>query len=179
MRVRGDGHNALSIAFPNGSRIVGLPENETTIRGFSDVSLLLIDEASRVADEIYRAMRPTLVVHEGDLWLMSTPNGRRGFFWDEWERISVPATECPRISERVLAEEKATAGKRWYRQGAMFSLIRIIRALRFEAKVKGKSKVKRQARTVAAGEVWGVARWRSWRTGWASLGCERGIIGRG
>ena len=57
VRVRGDGHNALSIAFPNGSRIVGLPENETTIRGFSDVSLLLVDEAARVPDEIYRAMR--------------------------------------------------------------------------------------------------------------------------
>jgi hypothetical protein len=66
VRVRGDGHNELSIAFPNGSRIVGLPENETTIRGFSDVSLLLIDEASRVPDEVYRAMRPTLVVHDGD-----------------------------------------------------------------------------------------------------------------
>ena len=123
VRVRGDGHNALSIAFPNGSRIVGLPENETTIRGFSDVSLLLVDEAARVPDEIYRAMRPTLVVHDGDLWLMSTPNGKRGFFWDEWdhggedwERISVPATDCPRISERVLAEEKATAGDKWYRQ---------------------------------------------------------------
>jgi hypothetical protein len=24
-------------------------------------------------------------VHDGDLWLMSTPNGRRGFFWDEWD----------------------------------------------------------------------------------------------
>ena len=59
IRVRGDGHNELSIAFPNGSRIVGLPENETTIRGFSDVSLMLIDEASRVPDEIYGAMRPT------------------------------------------------------------------------------------------------------------------------
>ena len=48
---------------------------------------------------------------------MSTPNGKRGFFWDEWdhggdewERISVPAMDCPRISERVLVEEKAT---RW------------------------------------------------------------------
>ena len=123
MRVSGDGHNELSIVFPNGSRIVGLPENETTIRGFSDVSLLLVDEAARVPDEIYRAMRPTLVVHDGDLWLMSTPNGRRGFFWDEWDhggeewdRISVPATDCPRISARVLAEEKANAGDKWYRQ---------------------------------------------------------------
>ena len=118
MRARGDGHNELSIAFPNGSRIVGLPENETTIRGFSAVSLLLIDEASRVKDEIYRAMRPTLAVDDGDLWLMSTPNGKRGFFWEEWERggeewerISVPATECPRISARVLEEERANAGR--------------------------------------------------------------------
>jgi hypothetical protein len=123
MTVRGDGHNELSIAFPNGSRIVGLPENETTIRGFSAVSLLLIDEASRVRDTIYRAMRPTLMIHDGDLWLMSTPNGKRGFFWEEWERggeewerISVPATGCPRISERFLAEEKANATEDWYRQ---------------------------------------------------------------
>src|SRR5580692_5583243 len=56
MRVQGDGHNALSIALPNGSRIVGLPENETMIRGFSDVSLMLVDEASYVKDEIYLAM---------------------------------------------------------------------------------------------------------------------------
>src|SRR5579872_1975202 len=68
--VRGDGHNELSIALPNGLWVVGLPENETKIRGFSAVSLLLVDEASRVKDEIYRAMRPTLVVHDGDLWLM-------------------------------------------------------------------------------------------------------------
>src|SRR6195256_4780731 len=63
LKVRGDGHDELSIAFPNGSRIVGLPENETTIRGFSDVSLLLVDEAARVPDEIYLAMRAPLVVH--------------------------------------------------------------------------------------------------------------------
>ena len=130
IKVRGDGHNELSIAFPNGSRIVGLPESETTIRGFSDVSLLLIDEAARVADEIYRAMRPTLVVHDGDLWLMSTPNGKRGFFWEEWdrggeewERISVPATECSRISERVLAEERANAGDSWYRQEYLCEIV--------------------------------------------------------
>ena len=54
----------------------GLVTAQGTIRGFSDVSLLLIDEAARVADEMYRAMRPTLVVHDGDLWLMSTPNGK-------------------------------------------------------------------------------------------------------
>ena len=84
IRVRGDGGNEISIAFPNGSRIVGLPHNETTARGFTKVSLMLIDEASRVEDKLYRAMRPALAVGNGDLWLMSTPNGKRGFFFQEW-----------------------------------------------------------------------------------------------
>src|SRR5437870_831070 len=35
IRVRGDGDNAISIAFPNGSRIVGLPGNEANVRGFT------------------------------------------------------------------------------------------------------------------------------------------------
>jgi hypothetical protein len=123
IRAKGDGGNDLSIVFPNRSRIVGLPESEDKVRGFSDVSLLLIDEASRVTDGLYRAMRPTLAVGDGDLWLMSTPNGKQGFFWEEWqnggpdwERIKVTAPECPRISKRFLEEEKATGGDKWYRQ---------------------------------------------------------------
>jgi hypothetical protein len=47
IRPRGDGDNQTSLLFPNGSRIVGLPGMEGTVRGFSAVSLLLIDEAAR------------------------------------------------------------------------------------------------------------------------------------
>jgi hypothetical protein len=136
IKVRGDGDNEISIAFPNGSRIVGLPGNEATSRGYS-ASLLLIDEAARVDDQMYRAMRPSLAVANGDLWLMSTPYGKRGFFWEEWEhggpeweRISVPATECPRISPQLLAEECAKGDETYRREylcefgemeGAVFS----------------------------------------------------------
>jgi hypothetical protein len=123
MKTEGDGGNTISIEFPNGSRIVGLPENPDKVRGFSNVSLMLIDEASRVSDEMYRAMRPTLAVGDGDLWLVSTPNGKRGFFWEEWanggaewERIQVAAPDCPRIKPRFLAEERAKQGDKWYRQ---------------------------------------------------------------
>jgi hypothetical protein len=56
----------MSLQFPNGSRIIGLPGSEETIRGFSAVSLLLVDEASRVPDDLYMAVR-----------LMSTPCGKR------------------------------------------------------------------------------------------------------
>jgi hypothetical protein len=87
------------------------------------VSLLLIDEASRVDDGLYRAMRPTLAVGNGDLWLLSTPNGKRGFLYEEWthggdvwERIRVTAPDCPRIDKGFLAEERAKEGDKWYRQ---------------------------------------------------------------
>ena len=116
IRPRGDGDNAISLLLPNGSRIVGLPGTEATVRGFSAVSLIVIDEAARVADEMYRALRPMLAVGEGDLWMMSTPCGQRGFFYDtwvnasgtseEWMRVSVKATECPRISARFLEGER-------------------------------------------------------------------------
>lgn len=103
--------------------LVGLPGNEATVRGFSAVSLLVIDEASRVSDELYLALRPMLAVSQGTLWLMSTPFGKRGFFYEvwehggsEWERVRVPASECPRIPASFLEEERKAMGERWYRQ---------------------------------------------------------------
>jgi hypothetical protein len=123
VRARGDGDNEISLLFPNGSRIVGLPGTEATVRGFSAASLILIDEASRVEDQMYKTLRPMLAVGNGDLWLMSTPYGRRGFFYDCWEyggpdwlRVSVPATECPRISPAFLEEERSAMGPAWFEQ---------------------------------------------------------------
>ena len=123
IRPRGDGDNEISLLLPNGSRLVGLPGTEATVRGFSAVSLMLIDEAARVSDELYVAVRPMLAVGDGDLWLMSTPFGKRGFFWEawekggpQWERVAVPATECPRIPASFLEEERAALGERWFRQ---------------------------------------------------------------
>jgi hypothetical protein len=123
IRPRGDGDNEISLAFPNGSRIVGLPGMEATVRGFSAVTLLIIDEASRVSDEQYHAVTPMLAVGDGDLWLMSTPRGKRGFFYEvwarggeEWRKVSVPATECARISQDFLKSEKESMGEMCFRQ---------------------------------------------------------------
>jgi phage FluMu gp28-like protein len=123
IRTKGDGDNEISVAFPDGSRIVGLPGTEGTVRGFSAVSLLLVDEAARASDDLYRAIRPMLAVSEGRLWLMSTPHGERGFFYEtwarggpEWERVQVTAPECPRIQAGFLKEERQVMGDRWFRQ---------------------------------------------------------------
>jgi len=130
MRAKGDGTNEMSLQFPNRSRIIGLPGSEETIRGFSAVSLLLVDEASRVPDDLYMAVRPMLAVSEGALWLMSTPCGKRGFFWEtwerggpEWERIRAPANECGRIKREFLEEERETMGERRFQQEYMCEFV--------------------------------------------------------
>jgi hypothetical protein len=113
----------LACVLPNGSRIVSLPSSEATIRGYSGATLIIEDEASRVSDDLYRAIRPMLATTAGRLILMSTPYGKRGHFWEvwanggpEWERISVPAHACPRISPAFLEEERAGLGPWWYAQ---------------------------------------------------------------
>jgi hypothetical protein len=65
----------LTLELVNGSRIVSLPENESGIRGFSGVNLLVIDEAARVDDSLYRSVRPMLAVSGGRLVALSTPFG--------------------------------------------------------------------------------------------------------
>ena len=59
MKSQGDGINRQSLVLPNRSRIVAVPGNSPDgIRGFSGVSMLVIDEASMVKEAIYIAARP-------------------------------------------------------------------------------------------------------------------------
>lgn len=83
----------------NGSRIISLPENEATLRGYSGVTLLIIDEAARVDDATYDAVTPMLGASRGRLLALSTPWGKLGWWYDRWtnggarwERYEVPIT---------------------------------------------------------------------------------------
>jgi len=117
-----EAESALRLELANGSRIVSLPGTEGTIRGYSGVRLLAVDEASRVADPLYYAIRPMLAVSGGRLVALSTPFGTRGWWYEAWrsaepwERYEVPATTCPRIPAAFLAEERASMGEWWYEQ---------------------------------------------------------------
>jgi hypothetical protein len=117
----------LAMELANGSRIISLPGDEGTIRGYSGVSLLVIDEASRVPDDLYRAVRPMLAVSKGNLVCLTTPWGKQGWFHKEWhgggdwERVRITAEECPRISGEFLEEERRSMGESWYRQEYMCS----------------------------------------------------------
>lgn len=125
-RVAAEAESALQLALGNGSRIVSLPGTEQTIRGYSGVRLLAVDEASRVPDELYYAVRPMLAVSGGRLVAMSTPFGKRGWWYEawaaatadppsqEWDVYRIPAEDCPRIAPAFLAEERASLPALWY-----------------------------------------------------------------
>ncbi|MBI3821446.1 MAG: hypothetical protein HY289_02075 [Planctomycetes bacterium] len=114
--------NQHELELKTGSRLVALPGREETIRSFSGVDLLILDEASRVPDDLYRSVRPMLAVSQGRLLALSTPFGQRGWFYEEWigagpwQRIHIPWTQCPRIAADFIAEETRALGQAWVDQ---------------------------------------------------------------
>jgi hypothetical protein len=109
--------SVLRAEFENDSRIIALPGSEATVRGYAAADLVVIDEAARVEDELLAAVRPMLATSNGRLIALSTPAGKRGWFYeawigdDSWHRVRVPASECPRISKEFLAEELRELGQ--------------------------------------------------------------------
>jgi hypothetical protein len=111
---------ALELA--NGSRVVSLPGDSETIRSFSAVALVVVDEATYCEDALIHAVSPMLATSGGKLILAATPAGQRGLFYEKWvgpepwQRIRVMATECPRLPADFLAQSKRSMGARWYAQ---------------------------------------------------------------
>jgi hypothetical protein len=108
--------SALRLELANASRIVALPGDERTIRGFAGAALVVLDEASRIEDELIAAVRPMLATSQGRLIALSTPFGKRGFFFEawhgdpSWHRVKIAASDCPRISKEFLEEELRELG---------------------------------------------------------------------
>ena len=117
--------SALQMELVNGSRIVALPGKEETIRGYSGVALLVVDEAARVHDNLHKAVRPMLAVSGGRIVMLSTPYGKRGAFytaWSEgegWHRVKVTADQCLRLPQATLDAVLAEMGERDFNQEYM------------------------------------------------------------
>jgi hypothetical protein len=108
--------STLRAELANGSRILALPGSERTIRGYAAPSLVILDEAARIDDELISAVRPMMATNQGRLICLTTPAGKRGFFFDawhgdgDWTRVRVAASDCPRITEEFLQEELKELG---------------------------------------------------------------------
>ncbi len=126
--VASETENALSLTLENGSRIVSLPGEERTVRGFAGAALVLIDEAARVDDAMMAALEPMVAISGGWIILMSTPWGKRGFFWQatqdpRWRTFVVRADECPRWKADDLEGFRDSRGEWLYRQEILAEFI--------------------------------------------------------
>jgi hypothetical protein len=108
--------SASRIEFASGSRVIALPgRSEAGIRGYGAPNLIVCDEAARIPEDTYAALRPMLVASpNGRLVLLSTPWNKAGTFYrtwsgdaPAWERIEITTADCPRLSPEYLANERA------------------------------------------------------------------------
>lgn len=107
--------------FANGSRIIPLTSNPDSAVGFTP-TLIIIDEAARTEDELYKALAPMRALGKADLIALSTPYGKRGWFYNEWIgkgdwcRVRKTADDCPRIQKNVIEEDRLSFGDAYVRQ---------------------------------------------------------------
>jgi hypothetical protein len=81
--------------------------------------LTIVDDAARVSDEAFAALRPAAAMGKGPLLLLSTPRDHSGFFYqiweqdrtDAWVKIQATAEECARLPEEFLKEERKRLGE--------------------------------------------------------------------
>lgn len=106
----------------NGSVIHSLPCGLTGygLRGFT-IDLLIADEAAFIPDLVWDALTPALAITRGKIWLLSTPFGRQGYFYerfndDSYTKFHVSSESCPRADHEFLAREKASKTKMVYAQ---------------------------------------------------------------
>jgi hypothetical protein len=116
--------NRLSMELPNGSMIISIPCAQPDAgRGFSP-NLVLLDEAAFAPEPLFRAISPSLAATGGALHMISSPNGRQGYFFDAFEGSAkdvyatqrIKWTSCPRISPEFIEAEKIALGDLYFRQ---------------------------------------------------------------
>jgi len=77
-----------NLEFFNGTTIHTFPAVPESLRGSENVICVVLDEAAhfKLTDDrvIYDALEPNIANTEGDFICISTPNGKRGFFYDLW-----------------------------------------------------------------------------------------------
>jgi len=113
---------ATEIATAGGGGAICLPgDRPSMIRGLSlrhaGGSALICDEAAFVKNELWAAASPMLAAApEARLLLLSTPSGPQGEFYRIWqeetdfEKVTISASSCPRISASFLEEERRRLG---------------------------------------------------------------------
>lgn len=105
------------LVFFNDTRIHTYPAVAEALRGPDRVVCVFLDEAAhfKQLDDsvVYDALKPNLANTNGDFVIVSTPNGRRGIFYNLWKEGTYKKLELPYtlalgnlLSEEYIANEK-------------------------------------------------------------------------
>jgi hypothetical protein len=119
---------ATQAEFANGGRVLTRKAKESTARGFHGVSLLVMDESSRISDELSAAIGPSIAISKGRKMAISTPFGKRGWFYENWCKANDPQEQslwkpmfrpwrgCPRITPAIVENYRQENGDDMVRQ---------------------------------------------------------------
>lgn len=113
----------LEIVLPGGVRIIGLPANPQTARGYTG-DVLLDEFAMHAFDrDIWAAIFPTVLRGDGELDIASTPKGRSNMFYDlqgntQFSTSTITLPDAIAQGLRVDADEmrRAMGDEELYRQ---------------------------------------------------------------
>ncbi|MEK7661915.1 MAG: terminase large subunit, partial [Patescibacteria group bacterium] len=78
--------NQSKVTTKNGSTAIARPVGQTgdALRGFNG-DVLILDEVSRFNELIMTAATPILLTTGGQIWMCSTPFGKKGYFWEKFD----------------------------------------------------------------------------------------------
>ena len=95
------------ITLKNKSFCLARPVGTTgdAVRGFTG-DVLIIDEASRMPEMIFTAAKPTLLTTAGEIWMCSTPFGKKGYFYECYIKASEETEEKARFKVWHISSEK-------------------------------------------------------------------------
>jgi len=79
-------HDNNVIELTNGTQFLGLPANPDSIRGFTKIDAILLDESASwdlISDQkVLDSVMPIVNTNKSMLYMISTPKGMRGFFYN-------------------------------------------------------------------------------------------------
>lgn len=115
-------NNTSQISLKNGSVIKSLPATDGARGESADIAIL--DEAAFMEEDVFEKVIEPMITHTGgDMILLSTPNGQRGFFYDifdpnntgrhpEYSKYWFPSTICPEETVKAYVEQKRVSADR-------------------------------------------------------------------
>jgi len=110
------------ICLKNGTEIYCFAAGETGygIMGYT-IDLLIADEAAFINEEVWNSVIPTLAATKGNVWLLSTPKLKEGFYYDcfeddDYTNFHESSEDCQHIAPEFLEKQKKRFTKGQYAQ---------------------------------------------------------------